>query len=230
MNTPDRAVPQFVPPGDVLPQPAAGDEPMVWFEMPDGLRVGLRPIHPDDREALTEGFRNLSEDSRYHRFLSPMARLTDRHAGYLTELDQVDHFAWGIGIRAGDGAIQGIGVARYVRDPENPTTAEIAVAIADDYQGLGIGSLLVRALVVVADTHGIERITGYLLGENRPMIRIFEGIGAQFAPSGPGVMEAATVLATRTLCNLGDDACKELIRVADRAAHPSAQHRDLPPA
>lgn len=230
MNTPDRAPPRFVPPGDVMPRPAAGEEPIVWFEMPGGLRVGLRPIHPDDREALTEGFRNLSEDSRYHRFLTPMATLSDRYAAYLTELDQINHFAWGIGIRSGDGTIQGIGVARYVRDPGDPTTAEIAVAIADEYQGLGIGSLLVRALVVVADTHGIERITGYLLGENRPMVRIFEGIGAQFTASGPGVMEAAATLSTRTLCNLGDDACVELIRVADRAAHPSAQHRDHPPA
>ncbi len=229
MNTPGRALPRFVPPGDVLPQPAAGEEPIVWFEMADGLRVGLRPIHPDDREALAEGFRNLSEDSRYHRFLAPMARLSDRHAAYLTELDQINHFAWGIGIRAGDGTVQGIGVARYVRDPGNPTTAEIAVAISDEYQGLGIGSLLVRALVVVADTHGVERITGYLLGENRPMVRIFEGIGAQFTAIGPGVMEAAAILGTRTLCNLGDDACVELIRVADRAAHPSAQHRDDPP-
>ena len=203
---------------------------MVWFEMADGLRVGLRPIHPDDREALAEGFWNLSEDSRYHRFLSPTATLSDRYAAYLTELDQINHFAWGIGIRAADGTIRGIGVARYVRDPENPTTAEIAVAISDEYQGLGIGSLLVRALVVVADTHGIERITGCLMGENRPMIRIFQGIGAQFAASGPGVMEASTILAAHTLCNLGHDACVELIRVADRAAHPSAQHRDIPPA
>ena len=130
MSTPDRPVPRFVPPGDVQPRPDAGDEPMVWFEMADGLRVGLRPIHPDDREALAEGFWNLSEDSRYHRFLSPTATLSDRYAAYLTELDQINHFAWGIGIRAGDGTIRGIGVARYVRDPENPTTAEIAVAIS----------------------------------------------------------------------------------------------------
>jgi len=228
MSSHDRPPPRFVPPADVLPRPAADEEPIVWFELSDGLRVGLRPIHPDDREALAEGFRNLSEDSRYHRFLTPMARLSDRQAAYLTELDLIDHFAWGIGIRTGNGSIQGIGVARYVRDPENPATAEIAVAIADEYQDLGIGSLLVRALVVVADTHGIERITGYLLGENRAMIRIFKGIGARFRAGGTGVIEADAALEARTLCNLGDDACVELIRVADRAAHPSAQYRDPP--
>ena len=61
-------------------------------------------------------------------------------------------------------------------------------------------------------------------------IRIFEGIGAHFRPGGAGVIEADAVLADRTLCTLGPDACVELIRVADRAAHPSAQYRDRPRA
>ena len=65
----DRTRPAVVPP-DRSPPVEPGGEPVVWFDMPDGLRVGLRPIHPDDREALMEGFASLSEDSRYHRFLT----------------------------------------------------------------------------------------------------------------------------------------------------------------
>ena len=224
MNT-DRPPPRFIPPQEVQPRPARGDEPIVWFEMPGGLHVGLRPIHPDDRDALVEGFRALSEDSRYHRFLTPMSRLSDSQARYLTELDQVNHFAWGIGIRDPGGEIQGIGVARYVRDTSEEGTAEVAVAITDSYQGLGLGSLLVRALAVVATTHGIERLIGFMLGDNRPMVRIFQGIGAGFVNVGPGLVRAEAVLRTDTLCTLGDDACTELIRVADRAAHPSVHMR-----
>jgi RimJ/RimL family protein N-acetyltransferase len=220
------ARPRFIPPRQVEPQPGPHEEPIVWFEMPNGLRVGLRPIHPDDREALVEGFRALSDDSRYQRFLTPMPRLTDHQAKYLTELDQINHFAWGIGIRDADGAVEGIGVARYVRDTADPSAAEIAVAISDEYQGLGLGSLLVRALAVVAETHGVACLTGYMLGSNRPMIRIFERIGARTHAAGPGLVRAEAVLGDRLLCNLGDEACAELIRVADRAAHPSAQHRN----
>jgi len=224
----DRTRPRFIPPRRVLPRPPPGEEPIVWFEMPDGLQVGLRPIHPDDRDALMEGFRSLSADSRYHRFLTPMSRLSDRQARYLTELDQVNHFAWGIGIRDAEGEIRGIGVARYVRDTNDEGAAEVAVAITDPYQGLGLGSLLVRALAVVASAHGVERLVGVMLGDNRAMVRIFEGIGAGFENAGPGLLKADAPLQTAAVCTLGDDACIELTRVADRAAHPSAHMRDEP--
>jgi acetyltransferase len=226
--TSDRPPPRFIPPRLVDDAFAESDEPIVWFEMPTGLIVGLRPIHPEDRDALMEGFQTLSEDSRYQRFLSPMVRLTDRQAAYLTDIDQINHFAWGIGIRDEKRAIRGIGVARYVRESNDPQTAEVAVAITDDYQGQGLGSLLVRALAVVADTHGIERLVGFMLGENRPMIRIFEGIGASIDNVGPGLMKADARLGATTLCTLGDKACAELVRVADRAAHPSSLHRGEP--
>jgi RimJ/RimL family protein N-acetyltransferase len=220
--------PRFIHPGRVAPPPPPGEEPIVWFEMDDGLQVGLRPIHPDDRQALIDGFHALSSNSRYHRFLSPMPRLTDRQARYLTDLDQVNHFAWGIGIRDPDGTIQGIGVARYVRDAADPDAAEVAVAITDRYQGMGLGSLMARALAVVAATHGIERLTGVMLRENLAMVRIFEGLGARFDPAGPGLVEADARLDRDTLCTLGDEACTELIRVADRAAHPSATMGEEP--
>lgn len=221
--------PRFIHPGRVVPRPPPGEEPIVWFKMGDGLQAGLRPIHPDDREALMEGFHALSSDSRYHRFLSPMPRLSDRQARYLTDLDQVNHFAWGIGIRALDGVVKGIGVARYVRDASDPGSAEVAVAITDRYQGVGLGSLVVQALAVVAATHGIDRLTGVMLRDNRAMVRIFEGLGAHFSPAGPGLVEADARLRRDTLCTLGDEACTELIRVADRAAHPSAASGDHPP-
>lgn len=200
---------------------------MAWFGLPDGLRLGLRPIHPDDREALVEGFGAMSEYSRYHRFLTPMARLSPRQAEYLTALDQVNHFAWGAGVRDDTGGIRGIGVARYVRDGGEPDQAEIAVAVADAYQGRGIGTLLVQALAVVAQSHGIVHLVGYMLGANTPMIRIFERMGAALSGDAPGVLRADMPLRPE-LCGLDRPACRELVRIADRAAHPSAQHRDPP--
>jgi RimJ/RimL family protein N-acetyltransferase len=224
----DRPVPEFVPPERVMPRPAPGEEPVVWFVLPDGGEVGLRPIHAEDREALVEGFRALSEDSRYRRFLTPMARLSTKQARYLTELDQVNHFAWGVGIRDEDGSLRGIGVARYVRTTDDPAVAEIALAIADEHQGRGIGSLLVQALAVVAYSHGIDRLVGLTLGDNRPMMRILERLGGRPSVHSPGVVRMEAVLHQET-CRLGEAACRELVRVADRAAHPSAMHRDPPP-
>lgn len=213
--------PQFVPP-DRAPQLA---EPIAWFDLADGLRVGLRPIHPEDREQLLEGFAALSPESRYHRFLAPAPRLTARQAAYLTELDQVNHFAWGVGIPEADD-LRGIGVARYVRETDDPASAEIAVAMTDPYQGRGLGSLLVTALALVASSHGIERLTGYMHAENRPIIRIFEKLGARFGPAEPGILFAEAAITAAMPCPLGGDACHELIRIADRAAHPSASLRD----
>jgi len=222
----DRPVPRFIPPGSAGPDPPLDEEPIVWFEVADDLRVGLRPIHPDDREALVAGFQALSEDSRHHRFLTAMPRLSDRQARYLTELDQVNHFAWGIGTLDGAGEIRGVGIARYVRDPGDEGAAEVAVAIADAYQGRGLGGLAVRALAVVAATHDIDRLVGLMLGENRAMIRIFEQLGAGFENAGQGLVKADVVLRPHTLCTLGNAACTELIRVAGRAAHPSAHTRE----
>jgi RimJ/RimL family protein N-acetyltransferase len=217
--------PAFVPP-ERAPQ-LPDSEPIAWFDLTDRLRVGLRPIHPDDREQLLEGFAALSEESRYHRFLTPVPRLTARQAAYLTELDQVNHFAWGAGIPKGH-ELRGIGVARYVRATGDPASAELAVAVTDDYQGVGLGSLLVTAITVVATSHRIERITGYMHAENRPMIKIFERLDARFDRESPGVVFAEATLASETPPQIPEAACTELIRIADRAAHPSALQRDRP--
>ena len=219
--------PSLIPP-ELAPAADPRGEPIVWLELADGRPVGLRPVHPEDRDLLKEGFAALSEDSRYHRFLTPMARLTDRQARYLTELDQINHFAWAIGIPDGEGGVRGVGIARYVREHDDPACAEIAVAITDDHQGLGLGRLLVRALALVARTHGIERLTGTMHGENHPMVQIFRGLGAVIRAAGRGLVRAEAPLDDEEICDLGREACDALIAAADRAAHPSDLHREPP--
>jgi RimJ/RimL family protein N-acetyltransferase len=217
----------LIPPDRAPAEDLAG-EPIVWLAMPGGLEVGLRPVHPEDRDLLMEGFAALSEESRYHRFLTPMPRLTDRQARYLTELDQVNHFAWAIGVPDDGSGVRGVGIARYVRDRDDPATAEIAVAITDAYQGLGLGRLLVRALALVASTHGIERLVGTMLGANRPMVRIFEGLGATIKGEGLGLVRAEAALDADRLCDLDADTCAALLAVAARAAHPGELRREPP--
>lgn len=79
----------------------------------------------------------------------------------------------------------GMGVARYIRLPDEPTAAEAAVTVLDEYQGKGIGTILLRMLAGSAREHGIRSFRGYVLAENAPMMEILHGLGARAAQEGP---------------------------------------------
>jgi RimJ/RimL family protein N-acetyltransferase len=139
----------------------------------DGSRILFRPITPEDKELLRVGVERLSPESRYRRFFSSIAHLSDDQLAYLTEIDYVDHFAW-IGILAEEG----VAVGRWVRDPDHPDSAEAAVTVVDEYQGQGIGSALLALLAKTAIERGIKRFTLEVLGENEPMLALMEHVGA----------------------------------------------------
>lgn len=145
----------------------------------DGTQLLIRPIVPGDADALRAGFERLSPHSRYRRFFTPMTRLSDSMLRALTEIDYVDQFAWVALAREGEQMV-GVGVGRYVRLPD-PTTAEVALAVIDPYQGRGIGTLLLDALVLEALRAGICRFHGMILAENTPMRGVLEGAEAQFS-------------------------------------------------
>ena len=111
----------------------------------DGSRLAIRPVEPDDRATIAEGFERLSPESRYRRFFGPMPELGERDLNYLTRVDHHDHEAL-VGIDASTG--KAVGVARYVRT--GPEVAEPAIVVTDDWQGRGAGSRLLAALVARA--------------------------------------------------------------------------------
>ena len=139
----------------------------------DGSRVAIRPIEPDDREELAEGFERLSAESRYRRFFAPVPALSARDLDYLTDVDHRDHEAL-VATDAATGA--GIGVARYVRTA--PEVAEPAIVVADDWQGRGVGTLLLDALVGRAREEGIRRFEAPVLASNREVIGLLERVGS----------------------------------------------------
>lgn len=146
----------------------------------DGERARVRPIRPDDKDALAAGLDRLSTQSRYRRFLRPVTKLNDRELQYLTEIDYTSHFAW---VAADpDDDSNGYGVARYVRDPKDPAVAEAAVAVIDDMQGRGLGTILVRLLVATALENGITTFRGWVLGDNREVLGPLEKMGARRIP------------------------------------------------
>jgi GNAT superfamily N-acetyltransferase len=156
----------------------------------DGTLVLIRPIEPDDKRLLVEGLRRLSPEAAFKRFLSPKVRFSDAELKYLTEVDGHDHIAY-VAVR-GD---ELVGVGRVVKT--RPDTADIAILIWDEWQGLGLGSWLARRLTEAASAEGVTRIAGTMLADNRPALRLIKGISPDFVVDdlSHGVREIVTRLA-----------------------------------
>jgi len=182
----------------------------------DGSRVIIRPGVRSDRELLVKAFDRLSPESRYRRFFAPVKTMSGPLLDYLTSIDHVDHFAWAalsaepglcsaapaalVGRTAPippGGESAGVGVSRYIRLPDDPAGAEMAVTVVDDWQGKGLGRILLDALVLEALENGITRFEGDVLVENRPMQQLLREAGARFRPEGNGVLRFSIDLPAR---------------------------------
>src|SRR3954451_12074823 len=161
-----------------------------------GTGVLIRKIRPDDKALLARGLRDLSDKSVQRRFLSPKRRFTRAELRYLTEVDQHDHVA--IVAESPTQAVRSlIGVARFVRLPEDPSTAEAAIVVGDLWQGMGIGSMLARELSARARGLGIRRFTATLASDNVPAKRLLHKLNREVGggPTGYGVSELVLELA-----------------------------------
>ena len=112
------------------------DRPVV---LRDGSAVLIRQVRSTDAALLADGFARLSAASRQMRFLGVKKELSAAELRYFTDVDHHDHEALGALDLAGG---HGVGIARYVRDADDPQAAEIAVTIVDDWQGRGLGTEL----------------------------------------------------------------------------------------
>jgi ribosomal protein S18 acetylase RimI-like enzyme len=133
----------------------------------------VRPIRPDDKLLIVEGLRRMSERSRYFRFMAPTDGLSRVQLGYLSEVDFRDHVAWGV-VERGDP----IAVGRFVRFPEDPRAADVAVSVVDDRHRRGIGRMLVQVLATSARLRGVERMSFDVLAENTAMLGLLRSMGA----------------------------------------------------
>ena len=145
----------------------------------DGRTAVIRAIHRGDAELLEAALQRLSPTSRYRRFMTGVSQLTDAEVEYLTDVDGVDHAAFGAGFRAADGSDDGIGVARYIRSTSRPTEADFAVTVIDEYQRLGVATILLDVLSRHALENGIRRLTGEMLAENLAVQQLIRCRGGQ---------------------------------------------------
>lgn len=144
----------------------------------DGTRVRVRPITPADKPRMAQAVGAMSVWTRYQRFHSLRTALSDQDLRYLTELDYENHVAWGALAEDAPGR-PGIGAARFVRDSEDPDTAEFTITVVDAWQGRGLGSLLLRTLLVSAAERNIRALVGTVLPDNTGALRLFERFGGR---------------------------------------------------
>lgn len=200
----------------------------------DGSHVQIRRITPADAPIIADAFEELSEESRRLRFLSPKASLTESELRYLTEVDGHGHEALG----ATDPETgKGVAVGRFVRDPLDPSRAEVAITVADDWQRRGLGRILLEGLADRAREEGVERFTALVSDDNQGMHKLIGGgdgparitsLGndvseyeIELAPKGLGAqLEAALHAAAAGRLQLAPRMCEVL-----RALVPLASNR-----
>lgn len=175
----------------------------------NGTRVVFRPIAAEDKVKLQFGMGHLSAAARRQRFFSALGELDDELVAYLTEIDYRSHFAW-VAVDADRPGDPIVAVGRYIEvdneaiegpctpdvDPgmAAPRTAEIAFVVGDDYRRLGIASMLLDLLTIVAQANGIDRFYARVLGENLPMRHILTRAGAKLKQDDAGVLCATMPL------------------------------------
>jgi RimJ/RimL family protein N-acetyltransferase len=145
------------------PRRAASGPAGMQAVLRDGSRVLIRPVQSADAPLLADGFARLSATSRWMRFLTPKKELSPAELRFLTDLDHHDHEALGA-LDHRDG--RGVGVARYVRQADDPWGADVAVTIVDEWQGRGLGTELLARLSDRAREENIQRFTALVAAEN----------------------------------------------------------------
>jgi GNAT superfamily N-acetyltransferase len=130
-------------------------------------RIQLRPLTAADRDRLAEEFSHLSEQTRRRRFGSLATRLSEQDLDRLINVDHHNHEALAA-IEPGTDRI--IGVARYIALPHDPAAAEVAIEVADEWQGRGIGRRLIAELAGRARAEGITRLLAYVSRDNLPVL------------------------------------------------------------
>lgn len=169
---------------------AASHPQLVTLRSGDVVRI--RPVKPDDAQALVRAYANLGEQSRYRRFFTVMPELPEATLKAAVEVDHTDHEAL---VAVPLLSTEIVGECRFIRLPDQPDTAEVGVTVVDAWQGRGLGSALLWRLSERALEAGIEYFTAEVLAENRTMLALLPSLGQVETESRGPVVTARVELA-----------------------------------
>jgi acetyltransferase len=159
-----------------------------------GVEVTLRPIRREDAAMETDFVRQLSDQSRYQRFMGTVRELPEAKLRELTDVDGVRHVAI-VATSVVDGQETELGVARYVVDASG-RHCEFAIAVADAWQRSGLAGLLMDTLIDIARSRGLEAMEGSVLATNVAMLHFARQLGFEVHADGD---DATTRRVTRRL-------------------------------
>ena len=149
------------------------------WQLSDGTNIVIRPIRPEDAELEQTFVRNLSEESRYFRFMNSIQELSQAMLVRFTQIDYSREIAL-VAVtethtRKTDAKEVEMGVARYATNPDGES-CEFAIVIADDMHGRGLGSKLMTALMDAARERGLKVMQGEVLSQNSHMLKLMKNL------------------------------------------------------
>jgi RimJ/RimL family protein N-acetyltransferase len=154
----------------------------------DGRPVTIQALKPEDRSAMLSAVGRVSAQSLYRRFFGPKRHFTEKETDFFVNVDFVQHVALVAVIdEGGDRSV--IGGGRYI--VTQPGTAELAFAIVDEYQGQGVGTALLRHLLLIARDSGLQQLVAEVLPENVAMLTLFRKFGFATARNGGEAVHVA---------------------------------------
>ena len=146
-------------------------------QLNDGTDIIIRPIRAEDTETEAKFVRELSDESKYFRFMNTFHELSREMLVRLTQIDYHNEMALIAMVNRG-GEDEQIGVARYVTNIDRKS-CEFALVVSDSWRGRGIAHHLMRELMDVARDRDLETIEGQVLANNRRMLGLMTSLGFQ---------------------------------------------------
>jgi len=141
----------------------------------DGREIMIRPIRPEDEALHYKLFKSLSRQSNYFRFFSFRRNLTHEQAARFTQIDYDREMAI-IALLKEEKQERSIGVNRLTYQARSDQH-EFAIVVADEFQGTGVGSILMQRLLEIARDRQVKQIIGIVLAENLKMINFCRAFG-----------------------------------------------------
>ena len=158
----------------------------------DGTDITIRPISAADLVLEQEFVDGLSASTGYQRLMSARHPSLEELKRFTDINHEREHAL--IAITPVQGRERQIGVARYVKEESSPSDAEFAIVLSDDWQGRGLGTRLLGSLLVAAKSHGVRRLFGTTMSENRGMLALARKMGFTLAPDpGSGTITNLTL-------------------------------------
>jgi acetyltransferase len=165
------------------------------WQLPDGQRVTIRPIRPEDAAMEQDFVARMSDESKYFRFMDTVRELSQAMLVRFTQIDYEHELALLATVQGDDGREVQIGVSRYVSNPDGESV-EFALAVADDWQRRGVARQLMTLLIECVRAKGYRFVVGDVLEANTRMFRLLDSLGfsVHAHPDDPGVKRVSKAL------------------------------------